>query len=149
MRTKFIFVALSLFWTLASTQSNNTKIPPCPKIGWDSLQTKFVYPELASRAMLWGAYQVKLTIDSVGRMTQMDVSNANYEFTPNAVDSVFINYIKYYFRFLEWDPGILNQKPTTMQITVPLVFYFSEKRDASRTIFIKGKPSYPTITNSQ
>ncbi len=36
-----------------------------------------------------------------------------------------------------------------MDITVPIIFYFSNRTDASTTLFIKSEPEYPTMNQRE
>ncbi len=129
-------------------QNNDSIILPSPQIGWDSLQKKIHYPTIAKRAVIWGAYEIKLEIDSTGKMVEFNLRIANYEiehYKYKITDDyhVFYEHLIEVFSNLIWNPGQINDEPKTMGITIPIVFYFNERRGAAPTLFINSKPSYP------
>ena len=135
---------------LSLAQSNDSIKLPIPVNGWKSLQDKISYPEIARRAVLWGSYDAKLKIDSTGKMVDCKIKLANYEFhnckdKMNEDDSLFIKYLQYVFKDLIWYPGKIKSISKTMEITIPLVFYFKERRETAPTLFIESNPQYPLI----
>ncbi len=95
------FLILLIITSTNYAQDKSIKLPT-PQIGWDSLQKKISYLELARRADLWGAYEVKIKIDSTGKLLNQEINIANYELNncKNSLsknDSLFFNYIEYEF----------------------------------------------------
>ena len=142
--TTTILLFILIFTQIIFSQNKRSVILPIPQIGWDSLQNKISYPEIARRASLWGAYEASIIIDSLGQMINCKINYANYE-KCDFKDSLFIKWIEYEFRDLKWNPGLVNNKPTTMKITIPMVFYFRDWIEASPTLFIKSTVLNKTI----
>ena len=124
-------IALFVLFIVVSNlaQSNDSIKLPVPVNGWKSLQDKISYPEIARRAVLWGSYEAKLKIDSIGEMISCKIELANFEFhncknKMNKNDSLFIKYLQYSFKGMKWYPGNIKGVSKTMEITIPLVFYF-------------------------
>lgn len=133
---------MSILVTVTNAQNIYSLKLPSPQIGWDSLQTKFVYPDLAARAGLWGAYEARLEIDSIGKMNKCEITSAYNNHKLNSIDSVFTYMIIDRLHGIKWNPGLRGDKPVTMNITIPLVFYFMEGRYTAPTFLIKTKPVY-------
>jgi hypothetical protein len=137
MKIKLILFCLTTNFLFA--QQNESIKLPSPKIGWDSLEGRILYPELARRAGVWGAYEAKLIIDSVGNVSTLKVGCANFDRKPETSDTIFINSIKNVLKEIEWNPGLKNGKSQTMSMTIPLVFSLVIDDDIPRTIIIKVK----------
>ena len=140
-----IILLTTLLCTLIIAQE---RILPSPKIGWDSLETRIQYPELAKRASYNSAYSVTFRVDSVGILKdvyvesfsgKININHIDYTCALNSMDSSFVQAIKAACNSLEWISSRINNKQTTMTVTIPFVFvvHSYETPISSRKIVIK------------
>jgi hypothetical protein len=66
MRTPLLILIPAVMIPLLANSQKISK--PIPKIGWDSLQSRILYPDLAHRAGIEGTVWASLTFDSTGRV---------------------------------------------------------------------------------
>jgi Gram-negative bacterial TonB protein C-terminal len=94
-----------------------------PLIGWDSLIARIVYPEIATRAGLEGAFRARTSIDSIGNLEQLEVLYLND--TRSSIsysDSILVKAIIRAFDGIKWKPNISTDKNYPVKFSIPIVF---------------------------
>lgn len=125
------FVLLSLIPMLSYSQQI---LLPVPKYGWDSLQSRISYPEIAVRSGHSVALKANLKIDSLGEIRSISVEALSGSYSINGkeyscplspIDSILILGINKEFRKGEWVPGSIDGTNKTMSIEIPIIFIVS------------------------
>lgn len=145
LKLRFAGVLLLLLMTAAvcPAQDRDSVKQPVPLVGWDSLRSLINYPEIGRRAAIWGAYEVRIQIDSTGRMIQSMIKLPNTDEVNymTIADSVFVRTLNDIFNTLEWKPGTINDEPRTMWIAVPVIFNLNKKRGSGPALLIESTPA--------
>jgi TonB family protein len=113
---KTIYIALLLAVTSAYSQTG--VIEARPEVGWDSLKTLFVYPEIARRAGVEDASRVSVTIDTLGQVTDVEFAGAG----------IFSQSVKSVVRSAKWIPEMENGKPRVSQVVFDVQFQLKNKK---------------------
>ncbi len=114
MRT--IVIALLVLTASAYSQKNYSEARPV--IGWDSLKTLFVYPEIARRAGVEDAARVSITVDSLGQITDVEFAGAG----------IFSETVKSVVRSVQWVPETLNGQRRNSQTVFDVQFQLKNKK---------------------
>ena len=127
MKTAFSIFFLSALSLTNAQQTSNIDLPK-PVIGWDSLRSKMIYPEIGRRAHVEGAFRASIEVDSTGNLADLRITSLNYQHAFNQSDSLFSNYVEQVIRKAQWHPGLENGSPKKMRISVPFLFYLNFDR---------------------
>ena len=92
---KFSIYLLIIFTSYNLCRAQLTS-DPVPKIGWDALKKSITYPENYQRALADGYADVTVRIDSIGKITSVEVF-ANLPLFKDSVESAL--------RKVEWFPA--------------------------------------------
>jgi protein TonB len=89
--------------------------PPAPIGGYEAIQAKLVYPEMARKASVEGKVmvQAKIGVDGTVKHTVVVVSLG-----PNGCDEAAINAIK----AVRWKPAMQRDRPVEVWVAVPVEF---------------------------
>jgi len=123
----------------ASAQESQVARLPEPVGGWDTLRNKIVYPDLAIRAGIYGAYLVTLTIDSHGKPISASSRAFSKGESLKSEDSVLVVSLERELMATKWNLGGLTDKPMTMQVVIPVVFYLQMGNRVPEVIVISTK----------
>jgi len=92
---------------------------PRPAGGWNSLQRRIIFPELAQRAGLHEAYLATIAVDSSGTVT--NVSITGFDGKP-VTQTIFILPLTDPIKTIRWIPGAVDGKSVNSSVTVPIIF---------------------------
>jgi hypothetical protein len=108
---KLILVVLFLTSSLFS-QSLDKISEARPEIGWDSLKSLIMYPEIARRAGVEDESRVYVSLDADGKVIEVDF--AGY--------GIFASSVKSLITKIKWLPEIFNGKPRASQLVFDIKF---------------------------
>lgn len=131
MRTLTILMLI----TAVSAFSQNNINEAHPAIGWDSLKTLFVYPEIARRAGVEEAARVSVTIDSTGRVTDVEFAGAG----------IFSSTVKSVVRSIQWIPESYNGKRRNSEIVFDVQFQLKDKKAFPKRRVLTIESSNPAV----
>lgn len=104
--------------------------PPHPSIGWDSLESLIIYPEVYKRAGVEQSQSIVLFISSKGK-----IDSVNY----GKLSSVFYHPIDTTFHSIIWIPGKSKGIPVDTSITIPIHFSLYDSENAPPINIISAK----------
>lgn len=114
---KTLFCALLLIVSYSHSQTG--VIEARPEIGWDSLKTLFVYPEIARRSGVEDLARVSVDIDSTGKVTSIEFGGAG----------IFSDAVKSVVRSIRWIPESYNGQKRNSQVVFDVQFQFQNKKN--------------------
>ena len=88
-------------------------IPPKPSIGWDSLESLIIYPEIYNRAGIEQSIVIIVFINSQGKIDSID-NGEMYQGFIQFVDSTIYS--------TKWVPGKFKGVTIDTSITIPITF---------------------------
>jgi hypothetical protein len=95
---------------------------PRPVLGWNSLQRRFIFPELAQRSGLRGAYLATVTVDANGGVTEVSVTDFDGKPVTEAPGGTVVEPVINSIKTVRWTPGTDGGKPINSRITLPIIF---------------------------
>ena len=107
---KTLFFSVLIFVTFGYSQSK--AVEASPVMGWDSVKSLIVYPEIARRAGVEDIARVSVEIDSLGNVTSIDFAGAGI-FSPS---------VKSTLRNVKWIPETFNGLKRASQIVFDVQF---------------------------
>ncbi len=111
-------------------------LPASPVGGWDTFKPRF--PELALRAGLSGAYNVNVTIDSLGNAVRLSISRLDNPLQPiDSIQDIFYRTISSSIRGTRWISNASCGKSVECTITIPIIFVAREF-NAALPIVVSG-----------
>ena len=117
-----ILALLSATHLYSQVPNLDTLILPTPVIGWDSLSRLISYPEIARRAEVQGGYLVKLRIDTLGNIQQINVFELSF-YKEQVDTSLILSHSLYHtLNKLHWIPAMRAGKKEDCTITIPVLF---------------------------
>ncbi len=131
MRT--LSILLVIMTVTAFSQNNNNEARP--SIGWDSLKTLFVYPEIARRAGVEEAARVSVALDSTGRVTDVEFAGAG----------IFSETVKSVVRSIQWIPESSNGKRRPSEIVFDVQFQLKDKKAFPKRRVLTIESSNPAV----
>ena len=125
------YIATSIMILISSINFSQTDsllfTRACPVIGWDSLasiiQKPKLYPEIARRAGLTTNLSIYLTIDSTGNFVKVEPIHPPYNSSDSLINRLFIPPIENVLKSVEWNAGLINNKPVDDKIYLWFNFY--------------------------
>lgn len=118
---RFTLLLISVI-TLGHGQSQDDVTLPVPKIGWDSLQNYVVYPEIARRSGLEGLFRAYVSIDSMGIVTKVRVTNDFNEHDTHQEPTIIHAMIDEKLRSIQWHAATMNGRSVSFELILPFVF---------------------------
>ncbi len=131
MRT--LSILMLIVTVSAFSQNNNNEARPA--IGWDSLKTLFVYPEIARRAGVEEAARVSVTLDSTGHVTDVEFAGAG----------IFSETVKSVVRSVQWIPESYNGKNRMSEIVFDVQFQLKDKKAFPKRRVLTIESSNPAV----
>lgn len=113
---KTLVIAMLVLASSAFSQNKNAEARPA--IGWDSLKTLFVYPEIARRAGVEDIARVSVSIDSLGQVSNVEFAGAG----------IFSETVKSVVRSIQWIPEKSSGRPRESQIVFDVQFQLKNKK---------------------
>jgi len=134
---KIIFTILILFGTtfpqVAYVQYDT---PPEPVGGYNAVYKALEYPVEAIALGLEGTVEVQCTIDTLGRVQEINILRGNQIFYDAAISGV---------EKIVWEPAQAMGRPVPVRITIPIVFRASERTKNS----VEWESKYPVTANDK
>lgn len=131
MRTLSILMLIVTISAFSQNKNNEAR----PAIGWDSLKTLFVYPEIARRAGVEEAARVSVTLDSTGRVTNVEFAGAG----------IFSQTVKSVVRSVQWVPESYNGKNRSSEIVFDVQFQLKNKKAFPKRRVLTIESSNPAV----
>lgn len=104
--------------------------PPHPSIGWDSLESLIIYPEVYKRAGVEQSQSIVLFISSKGKIESVNYGNL-YDGFYQTIDTTIHSII--------WIPGKFKGIPIDTNITIPIHFNLYDSENAPPINIISAK----------
>ncbi len=95
----------------------NQNLEGAPIIGWDSLKSLIVFPEIPRRAGVQGNARVDVQIDSAGNVTATNIY----------ADTLFIRCIEDVVKKVKWYPRYSKGKPYSTITRFHILFQFKQR----------------------
>ena len=130
---KTLFVSLLLIVSFSYSQDNLVEAKP--EIGWDSLKSLIVYPEIARRAGIEDIARVNVEIDADGNVIAVDFGGAG----------IFSNSVKSTLRTIKWIPETYNGKKRGSQIVFDVQFQIQDMKNFPKRRVLLIESSNPSV----
>ncbi|MBI2428456.1 MAG: energy transducer TonB [Ignavibacteriales bacterium] len=109
-----------------------------PAVGWDSLKSMIVYPEIARRAGVEGLSNVAVKIDASG--TVVDIIISGYDIFDDAIEQAV--------KKISWIPEMENGKAVSTSVFFDVQFqYRNTKGTVRKTLVIEAEK--PVVNNNK
>ncbi len=130
MRRSFLIAALIALATDCFAQGNRIQNDHAhPAVGWDSLKSTIVYPEIARRAGVEGISNVAVKLDTTGAV--IDIMISGYD--------IFDSSIEQAVKKARWFPEVENGRPKPTSLFFDVQFqYRNTKGPLRRTLIIEA-----------
>ena len=136
-----LYYSIVLIMTVMTNLFSQQKTYELPKpiIGWDSLSSKILYPEIYRRAGIQGVFIAELRIDSAGILSKITVQELNKS---EILDSTYaiVNSLKSNLKSIQWLPGKVNGRNVEGQLKIPLILILSDSNTTNAIIKMKLFP---------
>ncbi|MDP1676868.1 MAG: energy transducer TonB [Bacteroidota bacterium] len=130
---KSLFMSILLLVSFGYSQ--DALVEAKPEIGWDSLKSLIVYPEIARRAGVEDIARVSVEIDSLGNVTSIDFGGYG----------IFGNSVKSTLRKIKWIPEMYNGQKRASQIVFDVQFQLQEKKKFPTRRMLMIESSNPVV----
>ncbi len=112
-------LCVSIILLVSFGYSQNDLVEAMPEIGWDSLKSLIVYPEIARRAGVEDIARVNVEIDSLGNVTAIDFGGYG----------IFSNSVKSTLRKIKWVPETYKGQKRSSQVVFDVQFQIQDKKN--------------------
>ena len=130
---KLLCIAMLLFVSVAYSQDG--LVEARPEIGWDSLKSLIVYPEIARRAGIEDIARVSVEIDSLGNVTSVDFGGYG----------IFSNSVKSTLQKVKWIPETYNGKMRASEVVFDVQFQLREQKKFPTRRMLMIESSNPAV----
>lgn len=139
MKHVYVLIALIIFSIQCFAQSSPRSTEHArPSIGWDSLKSMIVYPEIARRAGVEGLSNVAVKIDASGAV--VDIIISGYDIFDAAIEQGV--------KKTSWIPEMENGKSVPTSVFFDVQFqYRNTKGTVRRTLLIEAEK--PVVNNNR
>ena len=128
-------LCLSILLLVSLGHSQDAIVEAKPEIGWDSLKSLIVYPEIARRTGVEDIARVSVEIDSLGNVTAIDFGGYG----------VFSNSVKATLRKIKWIPETYNGKKRSSEVVFDIQFQLQEKKKFPKRRVLVIESSNPAV----
>ncbi len=115
--------------------AQNTLVEARPEIGWDSLKSLIVYPEIARRAGVEDIARVNIQIDALGKVVSVDFGGSG----------MFSNSVKSTLRKVTWIPETYDGKKRSSQVVFDVQFQLKESKNFPKHRVLLIESSNPAV----
>ncbi|HAP35368.1 MAG TPA: hypothetical protein DCQ28_05285 [Bacteroidetes bacterium] len=128
-------ICLSILLLVSFGYSQDALVEAKPEIGWDSLKSLIVYPEIARRAGVEDIARVSVEIDSLGNVTSIDFGGYG----------IFSSSVKSTLRKIKWTPETYNGKKRASEVVFDVQFQLQEKKNFPKRRVLQIESSNPAV----
>ncbi len=126
---------MSILLLVSFGYSQDALVEAKPEIGWDSLKSLIVYPEIARRAGVEDIARVSVEIDSLGNV--ISIGFGGY--------GIFSNSVKSTLRKIKWIPEMYNGKKRSSEVVFDVQFQLQEKKNFPKRRVLEIESSNPAV----
>lgn len=126
---------ISILMAVSFVYSQDALVEAKPEIGWDSLKSLIVYPEIARRAGVEDIARVSVEIDSLGNVTSIDFGGYG----------IFSNSVKATLRKIKWIPESYNGKKRASEVVFDVQFQLQERKNFPKRRILTIETSNPSV----
>lgn len=119
MKQFFVLTVTAVALLQAQPQNRAQSDPAYPVIGWDSLKSMIVYPEIARRAGVQGYANVSADIDEAGKIVSVVVSG----------HGIFKSNIEDVVKKVQWKPEMNNGKAVKSSVVFEIQYQIKNIQD--------------------
>ncbi len=130
---KAFFISFLTIITLGYSQENLVEARPV--IGWDSLKSLIVYPEIARRAGIEDVARVNVEIDALGKVVSVEFGGSG----------IFSNSVKSILRKIQWIPETLNGKKRSSQVVFDVQFQLQDMKNFPKHRLLLIESTNPAV----
>ncbi len=128
-------LCISILLLVSFGYSQDALVEAKPEIGWDSLKSLIVYPELARRAGVEDIARVSVEIDSLGNVTAIDFGGYG----------IFSNSVKSTLRKVKWIPETFYGKKRASEVVFDVQFQLQDKKNFPKRRMLMIESSNPAV----
>ncbi len=126
---------ISVLLLVSFCYSQDAMVEAKPEIGWDSLKSLIVYPEIARRAGVEDIARVSIEIDSLGNVTSIDFGGYG----------IFSSSVKSTLRKVRWVPETYFGKKRASEVVFDVQFQLQEKKKFPKRRMLMIESSNPAV----
>lgn len=128
-------LCISFILLLSIGYSQGTLEEAKPEIGWDSLKSLIVYPEIARRAGIEDIARVNVEIDADGKVLSVEFGGAG----------IFSNSVKSTLRTIKWIPEMYNGQKRGSQVVFDVQFQIQDIKNFPKRRVLLIEASNPAV----
>jgi hypothetical protein len=131
MKTFCIFILILVTFGY----SQEALVEARPEIGWDSLKSLIVYPEIARRAGVEDIARVNVEIDTLGNVVSVDFGGSG----------IFSSSVKSTLRKIKWIPETFHGQKRTSQVVFDVQFQIQNTKNFPKRRMLLIESSNPAV----
>ncbi len=128
-------LCISILMVVSFAFSQDALVEAKPEIGWDSLKSLIVYPEIARRAGVEDIARVSVEIDSLGTVTAIDFGGYG----------IFSSSVKSTLRKIKWIPETYNGRKRASEVVFDVQFQLQEQKKFPKRRVLEIEASNPAV----